>query len=81
MYIPSADDWDVLLQVNPLVEERTLIRYCGWNGYTANPTLADLYLGVPDRQHVLERAFQIPTKPCPNCKKSLPRRLIGVKPK
>lgn len=49
---------------------------CGWHGWTANPTLSDLYAGVADRRAALEKGWQHPVLPCPRCGSKLPRHPI-----
>jgi hypothetical protein len=49
---------------------------CGWWGATANPTVSDLYLGVPNQTAVLAAAWALAPAPCPACHAPLPRRAI-----
>ncbi len=60
--------------------ERLTCNTCGWQGMTANPTIMDLYLGVPNRKVAEDRAWQHPVVPCPQCHSTLPRRPIWVQP-
>ncbi|TMV50636.1 hypothetical protein FE783_08045 [Paenibacillus mesophilus] len=54
---------------------------CGWNGYSANPTIPDLYWGLPSEKAVLDAAWKIPKVNCPYCGRGLPRYAIWVENK
>lgn len=53
---------------------------CGWEGLTANPTVAELYVDVPDDIAELRKAAMIPKLPCPRCGAVLPRHAIWIDP-
>jgi hypothetical protein len=48
--------------------------HCGWHGDAANPHLAELYIGVPDKKRAWQEARKLPILPCPKCGDSLPPR-------
>lgn len=60
--------------------EKLTCNKCGWEGQTANPLLADLYIGVLNKWDVLKATEKFPALPCPRCKSILPRYPIWVEP-
>ena len=53
---------------------------CGWKGLIGNPTVVDIYLGVPGRDAALRRGWKQPVVACPHCHGELPRHAIWVEP-
>ena len=53
---------------------------CSWKGLIGNPVVVDVYLGSPEREKALERAWRRPVLGCPSCGSELPRRAIWVAP-
>lgn len=49
---------------------------CHANINVANPTIVDLYLGLPSRYDALDRGWAHPAVGCPVCGAELPRRAI-----
>ena len=60
--------------------ERITCEKCGWSGETANPMVADLYFGIPNKLEELKNVEKIPLQPCPRCGSELPRHPIWVEP-
>jgi hypothetical protein len=79
-YGPSQKKWAhcVLYRVGEAWQrvhlERLSCADCGWKGMTATPLLSDLYLGVPDKEKVMQLAAKIPVVQCPVCGGLLPPR-------
>lgn len=57
------------------VEHVTCVQ-CDARVVSANPTIADLYAGLPNKQEALERAWRRPVVRCPRCGGALPRPAI-----
>jgi hypothetical protein len=60
--------------------EKLTCEVCNWQGATANPLFADLYVNVPDKLNVIKATSRHPEQPCPRCKNKLPRCAIWVEP-
>lgn len=54
--------------------EHLRCEHCGWSGDAANPSIMDLYLGVPDKVQAIQASRRFPVLPCPKCGRSLPPR-------
>lgn len=53
---------------------------CGWSGNTANPMVADLYIGFADPFAAMRSAEAYPVLSCPKCGSKLPRHPIWIEP-
>lgn len=53
---------------------------CEWSGWTAEPLVADNYVGLPLalQNQLLQQALTLPLIPCPSCGAKLPRHAVWV---
>ncbi len=60
--------------------ERLTCENCGWMGMSGNPWLADLYVGSPEKDEALQRAYDMELLGCPRCGEKLPRPSVWTEP-
>ncbi len=53
---------------------------CGWKGWSGNPWVPDLYVGSPEMDQALQRAYDLELLDCPRCGEKLPRASIWTEP-
>jgi predicted RNA-binding Zn-ribbon protein involved in translation (DUF1610 family) len=57
--------------------ENVICNNCGWKGMSANPSIPELYFGVPNEWETLKKAAS--TQFCPQCSQKLSRDSLWTK--
>lgn len=79
-----ANNWipHIILKLNSSWQrvqiEHSRCAKCGWLGTIADPTIADLYLGLTSKFEAIRAAYTLPKLNCPRCGEELDRHAVWV---
>ncbi len=73
--VARRGEWNQRVQIHNLTCES-----CGWTGLVGNPCYWELYIGAPEKDEALDRAFGLPLFECPDCSAPFEVRIFWVSP-